>query len=94
MFFVSIGNSFLLLFETTCFLSLQSGFIPGDPTTNQLTYLYIVFGQALDEEKKSELSSVTSAKHSILFGTNYKQLVSHGKCLPGSKAILIIEGKV
>ena len=32
--------------------SLQSGFIPGDPTLNQSTYLYIVFCQALDEGKE------------------------------------------
>ena len=32
--------------------SLQSGFIPGDSTINQLTYLYNVFCQALDEGKE------------------------------------------
>ena len=32
--------------------SLQSGFIPGDSTVNQLTYLYNVFCQALDEGKE------------------------------------------
>ena len=49
--------------------SLQSGFIPGYSTINQLTYHYNVFCQALDEGKKSELSSVTIAKHSVVFGT-------------------------
>ena len=33
-------------------LSLQSGFIPGDSTVNQLTYLYNVFYQALDSGKE------------------------------------------
>ena len=32
--------------------SLQSGFIPGDSTVNQLTYLYNVFCQALDLGKE------------------------------------------
>ena len=32
--------------------SLQSGFIPGDSTVNQLTYLYNVFCQALDSGKE------------------------------------------
>ena len=32
--------------------SLQSGFIPGDSTVNQLTYLYNTFYQALDSGKK------------------------------------------
>ena len=31
---------------------LQSGFIPGDSTTNQLTYLYNFFAQALDSGKE------------------------------------------
>ena len=33
--------------------SLQSGFIPGDSTVNQLTYLYNTFCQALDSGKES-----------------------------------------
>ena len=32
--------------------SLQSGFIPGDSTVNQLTYLYNTFCQALDSGKE------------------------------------------
>ena len=32
--------------------SLQSGFMPGDSTVNQLTYLYNTFCEALDEEKE------------------------------------------
>ena len=31
--------------------SLQSGFIPGDSTVNQLTYLYNTFSEALDGGK-------------------------------------------
>ena len=32
--------------------SLQSGFIPGDSTVNQFTYLYNTFCQALDSDKE------------------------------------------
>lgn len=32
--------------------SLQSGFIPGDSTVNQLTYLYHTFCEALDNGKE------------------------------------------
>ena len=32
--------------------SFQSGFIPGDSTTNQLTFLYNTFCQALDAGKE------------------------------------------
>ena len=32
--------------------SLQSGFIPGDSTVNQLTYFYDIFCQALDSGKE------------------------------------------
>ena len=37
---------------------LQSGFIPGDSTVNQLTYLYNFFSQALDSGKKCASSFV------------------------------------
>ena len=33
-------------------MPLQSGFIPGDSTTNQLTFLYDTFCQALDAGKE------------------------------------------
>ena len=36
----------------TVFSPLQSGFIPGDSTTNQLTYLYDTFSPALDSGKE------------------------------------------
>ena len=32
--------------------SLQSGFIPGDSTVNQLAYLYYIFTEALDAGKE------------------------------------------
>ncbi len=32
--------------------SLQSGFVPGDSTVNQLTYLYTVFSEAIDSGKE------------------------------------------
>ena len=51
--------------------SLQSGFIPGDSTVNQLTYLYHTFCEALDAGKdvRAELSSATSARLLIVSGT-------------------------
>jgi hypothetical protein len=33
----------------------QSGFMPGDSTVNQLTYLYHVFAKALDDKKKVQI---------------------------------------
>ena len=33
----------------------QSGFMPGDSTVNQLTYLYHIFAKALDERKKIQI---------------------------------------
>ena len=38
--------------ETNYITPLQSGFIAGDSTTNQLTYLYNVFCEALDKNKE------------------------------------------
>ena len=38
--------------ENNLLSSLQSGFIPGDSTVNQLTYLYNTFCQALDSGKE------------------------------------------
>ena len=38
--------------ENNILSPLQSGFIPGDSTTNQLTYLYNFLTQALDSEKE------------------------------------------
>ncbi len=31
---------------------MQSGFVPGDSTVNQLTYLYTIFSEALDSGKE------------------------------------------
>ena len=48
----------------------RSGFIPGDSTTNQLTFLYNTFSEALDSgKKKSGWCSVISAKLLIVYGT-------------------------
>ena len=62
---VSLLSSEAKLFETLIFKylfnhfrdnsllsSLQSGFIPGDSTVNQLNYLYNTFCEALDEGKE------------------------------------------
>ena len=38
--------------DNQIFTSLQSGFIPGDSTVNQLTFLYNTFSQALDSGKE------------------------------------------
>ena len=40
------------LHENNILTSLQSGFIPGDSTVNQLAYLYNAFCQALDTGKE------------------------------------------
>ena len=44
-FFKQIYNHFK---DNSILTSLQSGFIPGDSTVNQLTYLFNYFSQALD----------------------------------------------
>ena len=62
---ISLLNSESKLFERTVFKDLynhlqtnnllsafQSGFIPGDSTVNQLTYLYHTFFEALDSGKE------------------------------------------
>ena len=38
--------------DNNILISFQSGFIPGIPTVNQLTYLYNTFCQALDDGKE------------------------------------------
>ena len=40
------------LHENSILIPLQSGFIPGDSPTNQLTYLYDTFSHALDSGKE------------------------------------------
>ena len=43
---------FIHLWDNNLLSSLQSGFIPGDSTVNQLTFLYNTFCQALDSGKE------------------------------------------
>ena len=79
--------------------SFQSGFIPGDSTINQLTYLYHTFCEALDSGTEVRPSSVTSAKPLIVLGThdsytNLKQLVSQRRFLTGSKVISLTDDNV
>ena len=40
------------LLDNNILTAFQSGFIPGDSTTNQLTFLYDAFCRALDEGKE------------------------------------------
>ena len=47
--------------DNNLFSSLQSGFIPGESTVNQLTFLYNTFVRHLSQVKKSGQCSVTSA---------------------------------
>ena len=67
------------------FLSfLQSGFIPGDSTVNQLTYLYNVFCQALDSGKEArtvfcDISKAFDRVGMLVFSSNSNQLVSQEK---------------
>ena len=42
------SNICIIIYKHNLLSSLQSGFIPGDSTVNQLTYLYNTFCQALD----------------------------------------------
>jgi hypothetical protein len=41
---------FIFLQDNNILSSVQSGFIPGDPTVNQLKYLHNTFCKALDDE--------------------------------------------
>ncbi len=54
--------------------SLQSGFIKGDSTVNQLSYIYNDICKALDEGKEVRAVFVTYPKHSIEFGTKVSYL--------------------
>ena len=47
-----LRDSFLNLQDNILLSSLQSAFKPGDSTTNQLTFLYNAFCQALDSGKE------------------------------------------
>ena len=48
----SLNERFNHFRDNSILTSLQSGFIPGDSTVNQLTYLYNAFSQALDFGKE------------------------------------------
>ena len=52
LYFSSIEDSIHLAVDTNILTPLQSGFIPGDSTVNQLTYLYDSFSHALDFGKE------------------------------------------
>ena len=85
--------------ENNMLSSFQSGFIPGDSTINQLTYLYHTFCETLDSGTEVRPSSVTSAKPLIVFGThdsytNLKQPVSKRRFLTGSKVISLTDDNV
>ena len=72
--------------------ALQSGFIPGDSTVNQLTYLYNVFCQALDSGKEvravfCDISKAFDRVCMLVFFLNSNQLVSQEECSTGSRAI-------
>ena len=76
--------------------SLQSGFIPGDSTINQLTFLYNTFCQALDSGKEvravfCNISKVFDRLWHVGLCINYELLVSQEKSWPGSKAIFLTE---
>ena len=60
-------------------ISLQSGFVPGDSTVNQLIDIYNTFCKAIDEARKFEPYFVMFAKPSIecdtrVFFINSKEL--------------------
>ena len=87
------------LHDNNLLSSLQSGFIPGDSTINQLTFHYNTSCQALIQVKRFGLSSATSAKHLTVSGTlvsyiNFVQLGSQEKPLPGSRIIFLIRSNV
>ena len=90
---ISLLNSESKLFERTVFKNLynhlhtndllsafQSGFIPGDSTVNQLTYLYHTFCKALHSGKEvravfCDISKAFDRDGTLDFCTNLKQLV-------------------
>ena len=47
-------NSFINMYlsDNNVITTMQSGFVPGDPTVNQLTDIYNTFCKALDEGKE------------------------------------------
>ena len=75
--------------ENSFLTSLQSGFMPGDSTANQLAFLYNIYlAKLLMQTKKSGLSFVTLTRHLIVSGmlvyyVNSKLLVSLGNFLIG-----------
>ena len=63
--------------------SLQSGFIPGDSTVNQLAYLYHMFTEALDagQEVRTVFCDISRAFDRVIMKnlfTNLKLLVFQG----------------
>ena len=83
------------LHDNNLLSSLQSGFIPGDSTINQLTFLITLSVRHLIQVKRFGLSSATSAKHLTVSGTlvsyiNFMQPGSQVKPLPGSRIIFLI----
>ena len=81
--------------------TLQSGFFLGDLTVNQLIFLYSFSAKLLNPVKRLRLSSMLSAKHSIVYGMlvsciNIKQLVSQEKSLTGldRKQRVVLSGAV
>ena len=109
---ISLLNSDAKLFERLVFKhlfnhlqgnnmlsSLQSGFIPGDSTVNQLTYLYHTFCEALDagKEVRAVFCDISKAFdrvwHAGLF-TNLELLVSQEHYLTGSETTFQIEDSV
>ena len=76
------------LLDNSILTAFQSGFIPGDSTINQLTFLYDAFCRALVEGKEVRWCSVISAKLStecgikVLF-VNWKLLVSQAPSFNG-----------
>ena len=68
--------------------SLQSGFLPGDSTVNQLTFFIILSAKHLIQAKRCGLFSVTSAKRLTVCGKlvyllNFKQVVPHETIMLG-----------
>ena len=78
---------------------LQSGFIPGDSTVNQLTFLYNTFCQALDAGKEirvvfCDISKVFDRVGIKVLFTNSKPLVLPENSSPGSRTAYMTENSV
>ena len=78
--------------------SSQSGFIPGDSTVNQLTYLYDTICRALDNGKEVRAVFCDISKAFDLYGTpvlftNLRQQESLALCSTGSGVISLTGNK-